>query len=325
MADRDSGMVFEAGSITAGDYLRRWLTDCVAGTVSTSTYENRRTLMESHLIPAFSRVKLKDLSPAHIRSLYSSKREAGLSTATIRKLHAILHRALGQAVRDGLLPRNVTEAADPPKLEAGEIKPLSKEQATLLLEAAAGDRYEALYVLAVQTGMRQGELLGLKWPDIDFEASALQVRRSLSETKAKGLILTAPKTRKAVRRIKLPARSVTALKEHRIRQNEERLALGGPYSDNGLVFATELGTPVNRHNLRQRSFKPLLEKASLPDVRFYDLRHTFATIMLSEGVNPKVVSDMMGHSTVAMTLNTYSHVLPSISEAAASVMEGALG
>jgi integrase len=180
-------------------------------------------------------------------------------------------------------------------------------------------------MLAVTTGMRQGELLGLKWEDLDFEAGTLQVRRTLSTQAGRGFSFSPPKTAKGRRSIKLPEVAKRSLKKHRKAQLEERMKLAGLWEDNGLVFATRLGTPVGRQELVMRSFKPLLIKAGLPDIRFHDLRHTCATLLLGKGVHAKFVQELLGHATILITLDTYSHVLPGMSDAAAGAMDEALG
>lgn len=241
----------------------------------------------------------------------------------MRHLHVVLHRALDQALRWGLVPRNVSEAVDLPKLQKKEIRPLSGDEARRLLGAARGDRSEALYVLAVHCGLRQGELLGLPWEDVDLGTGTLQVRRTLTTTKG-GPRFTAPKTAKSRRRIKLTTGAVDALRCHHDRQFEESTRLAGLWQDYGLEFATTTGTPINPSNLTSRSFKPLLKRAGLPDIRFHDLRHTCATLLLSKGVHPKLVQELLGHATIAITLDTYSHVLPGMGDQAANAMESAL-
>jgi integrase len=175
MADRDGGLIFDAGSLTVGEYLERWLKDSVRGTVRQSTYERYEHVVHSHTRPTLGRIKLKSLTPAHVRGFYRGKLDAGLAPATVHKMHVGLHKALDQAVADGLIPRNVTDALKIPRTDREEINPLTAEEANRLLEAASGDRLEALYVLAIHTGLRQGELLALKWEDVDLERSVLRV------------------------------------------------------------------------------------------------------------------------------------------------------
>jgi integrase len=193
MADRDEGLVFDADNLKVGEYLERWLVDSVLDTVRPTTYERYEQIVRIHVRPALGSVKLKNLTPVHVRGLYREKLEAGLSARTVQYIHVTLHKALKQAVQDGLIPRNATEAVKAPQVRREEMRPLSGEQVKVLLEVARGDRLEALYVLAIHTGLRQGELLGLKWEDVDLESGTLRVRRTLVTAKA-GPVLTAPKT-----------------------------------------------------------------------------------------------------------------------------------
>jgi integrase len=235
----------------------------------------------------------------------------------------VLHRALKQSLRWGLVPRNVSEAVDPPKVRRDEVRPLSPDQARRLLEAASGDRFEALYMLAVHCGLRQGELLGLRWEDVDLEAGTLHVRRTLTLAKD-GPKFTTPKTAKSRRQVRLTSGAVDALRRHHDLQFEESTRLAGLWQDYGLVFATTIGTPINPRNLTGRSFKPLLKRAGLPDIRFHDLRHTCATLLLRRSVHPKLVQELLGHATIAITLDTYSHLVPGMGDQAANAMESVL-
>jgi integrase len=323
LSDRENGLILDAGNQTLDEYLNRWLNGSVKGSVKDKTFNDYEWLVRKHVAPALGRTKLKALSPIHLQGLYQAKLEVGLSPSTVRHLHVVLHRALDQALRWELVPRNVSEAVDLPKLQKKEIRPLTGDQARRLLEVAQGDRLEALYVLAVHLGLRQGELLGLRWEDVDLETGTLQVRRTLTTTKG-GPRFTAPKTAKSRRSIKLTAGAVDALRRHHDCQFEESTRLAGLWQDYGLVFASTTGTPLNPSNLTSRSFKPLLKRAGLPDIRFHDLRHTCATLLLSRGVHPKLVQELLGHATIAITLDTYSHVLPGMGDQTANAMESAL-
>ena len=179
-ADRDGGLVFDADNMKLGEYLGRWLSDSVRDTVKATTYETYERLMRLHLAPTLGRVKLKNLTPTHVRGLYREKLDSGLSPTSVQRVHALLHKALKQAVHDGLVPRNVTEAVKAPRQSRNEIPTLTREQVRIFLSSAKVDRLEALYLLAIHTGLRQGELLGLKWSDIDLDRETLQVRRILS-------------------------------------------------------------------------------------------------------------------------------------------------
>ena len=194
------------------------------------------------------------------------------------------------------------------------MKVLSGEQAQKFLEVAKDDPLEALYVLALTTGMRQGELLALKWEDIDFVHGTLQVRRTIARVAHKGFTISEPKTPKSRRSIQLAQMAIDALKRHRIRQRELRLLAGPAWSDQRWVFCNGVGNPIEATNMLRRSFRPLLTKAGLPIIRFHDLRHSVATLLLTAGIHPKIVQELLGHSQISLTLDTYSHVLPSLQE-----------
>lgn len=325
LSDREGGLNFDAEGLTLGKYMARWLADSVRDTVRDITYQGYERLVRNHISPTLGSIKLKSLTPAHIRGLYKNKSHAGLSTRTVQYVHVTLHKALKQAVNDGLIPRNVTAAVRPPQLRREEIKPLTLKQTKALLEAVHGDKLEAFYVLALTAGLRQGELLRLKWKDLDLEGGTLQVRRTLLTRSKNGApVFGVPKTAKGKRSVKLTGVAVEALKSHQELQAEERKRLDGLWQEYGLIFTAQVGTPLNRHNLVTRSFKPLLDRASLPKIRFHDLRHTCATLMLCGGIHPKVVQELLGHASITVTLDTYSHVLPNMQGAAADRMDSML-
>jgi integrase len=325
LSDREDGVIFDAENLTIGEYLDRWLKDSVERNVGPRTLSNYQLQVRQHLRPALGQVKLKALSPAHIQGLYRSKLDAGLAPSSVRYIHAVLHRALKQALRWGLVPRNASESVDLPRLGKEEVEVLLPYEVRAFLDAAREDRLEALYVVAVTVGLRRGELLGLRWTDLELDGEPkLRVGRQLQRMRdGSGRRFVAPKGGKG-RTIRLPARTVEALKAHRARQAQARLKAGSLYQDGGLVFASEIGTPLEPSNIDRRSFKPLLEKAGLPDIRFHDLRHTCATVLLSQGVNPKFVQELLGHADIKLTLGTYSHFLPSMGDQTANAMESAL-
>jgi integrase len=322
MADRDGGLIFEGENRTLSAFLDSWLNGPAKGSVKPSTFESYERMIRNHIEPALGHRKLKALAPDHVQYFYQSKLDAGLAPGTVRLMHGILHQALEQAVRWGTVPRNVCKATTPPRPNSEEIKPLDAEQAKRILEAASGDRFEALYVLAVTAGLRIGELLGLKWEDLDIDAGTLRVRRTRSQART-GPAFTTPKNGRG-RSIRLTQRAAEALKAHKAAQNAERLKAGSLWQDNGLVFCTHAGKPLDFRNLATTSFKPLLKKAGLPDIRFHDLRHTCATLLLSRGHHPKLVQELLGHASVAMTLDRYRHVLPGMGDQTAAAMEAAL-
>lgn len=226
---------------------------------------------------------------------------------------------------DGLIPRNAAASVRPPQPRREEIRPLDRDQVRAFLDVVSGDRLEALYVIAITAGLRRGELLGLKWEDVDLDAGTLQVRRTLSETRD-GRVYEPPKSGKG-RGIRLTKRAVAALRAHRKAQLEERIARAklGLWEENGLVFASEIGTPIQGRNM-MRHYKIRLQRAGLDTgFRFHDLRHTCATLLLRQGVHVKFVQELLGHSDVALTLNVYSHILPDMGDVAAGAMDDALG
>ena len=324
MSDRAEGLVYDDENMTVGEYLDKWLKGSVRGSVRQSTFDRYEIAVRVHLKPALGRRKLKKLTPAHVAALYQDRLDAGHAPASVNKLHVTLHKALDQAVKWHMVPRNVAEVVKAPRPTAKEeMRTLSAEETRRLLEAARGDRLEALYVLAATTGMRQGELLALKWQDVNLENTTLSVRRTITKSGGK-LLLGEPKTKKSRRTIQLTGSAVRALREHLPRQMSEIERLGDLYTDEGLIFTSEGGTLINPSNLRQRFFTPLLKKAKLPHIHFHDLRHTCATLLLSRNVHPKYVQELLGHSNIAITLDTYSHVMPGMGDHTARAMEDAL-
>ncbi len=325
IADYHNGMmVFDTENLTTAEYLDRWLDDSKRDAVRQRTLENYAYVVRVHLKPTLGNTKLKALTPARVQSLYRSKLDSGLSARTVRLIHTVLHGALKQAVRWELVARNVTEAVAAPKPDKSrkkEIRPLDQNQADALLEEARGDRLGALYRLAVTAGLRQGELLGLRWQDVDLGRGTLCVRQQLTRTKKHGLTFTEPKTKKSRRSVKLTQGTVEALRAHRKRQLKEKLMMGNLWQDTGLVFTTTVGTPLDVGNLTNHSFRPLLERAGLPKIRFHDLRHTCATLLLRRNVNPKIVQELLGHASISETMDTYSHVLPDMQGDAVAAME----
>jgi integrase len=328
--DAARGIVYDDKNLTVGEYLDRWLRDAVRGTVRESTYCRDEWLVNNHSKPTIGRVKLKNLNAMHLQGLYRDRLDSGLSGSTVQKLHHVMHKALARAVRWDLIPRNPADAVEAPKPSKKEMRPLSAPEARRLLDAASGDRLEALYVLAVHTGMRSGELLGLKWGDVDLSGATgtIRVRRTLTrKDNGRRIALGEPKTKKSRRTVKLTQRAVEALRSHSARQAGEKLKAGPLYADEGLVFAGEAGGLLNPSNVRQRSFLPLLERAGLAGqgITFHDLRHTCASLLFQRNVHPKFVQELLGHASVAITLDTYSHMLPGMGGEAADAIGEALG
>ena len=322
LADRDGGVYFDAENLTLGEYLERWLEGSVKGSVWHTTYRDYAGHVRNHIAPELGRLKLAKLTSAHVQALYRKKLDSGLSPRTVNYIHATLHKALEQAVKWRLLPYNVSDAAVKPRQERRETLALTLEQVLTFLRVAreAQDRFEALYVVAVFTGMRPGELLALRWSDLvlDGPKPEARVRRSLSKDDSGHHVFKRTKTEKG-RSVSLMPQVVEALSTHRRRQAEERLRYSGLWQDQDLVFPNTTGAPMDWDNLTARNYRPLREAAGLPkNTRFYDLRHTFATLMLEQGENPKVVQEILGHSQITHTMDTYSHVTPNMQGAAFS-------
>ncbi|MBI2862918.1 MAG: site-specific integrase [Chloroflexi bacterium] len=307
-----------------GPFLERWLNDVAKHTVRLSTLESYSQQARLHIIPILGKFRLVKLSPQRLQAFCSQKLAEGLSLRTVQYLRAIIHRSLDQALRWGLIARNPADLVDPPRPRTQEIKPLTLEQTARLLETAKPGRFYALYVLAITTGLRQGELLGLKWADLDIATATLYVRQQLGRTKAEGLKLGEPKTAKGRRSVALPVVALNALREHRRAQLEERLLAGSEWKDSDLVFVNHFGGPLERQNILRRSFVPLLEKAGLPRIRFHDLRHSAATLLLSQGVSAKVIQERLGHSQISVTMDVYAYVLPNLQREAADKLDALL-
>jgi integrase len=330
LSERNRGLMFDGSVTTLDEYMQGYLTNCSCR-VRPKTHRRYCDLYKCHIEPALGRKKLSNLKPHHLRAVYRQRLDAGLSPRTVAHAHVLLKQVLRQAVADGLIPRNPAEAVRPPKATKKTIRPLTPSEVRRMLSAATGDRWEALYVVAVSTGLRQGELLGLAWSDIDLDEGVLRVRHTLAAAgfpKGSPAMLSEPKTPRSRRSVRLPTLAVEALREHKVRQDAERAAAGDSWEDSlgsALVFPNIHGGPVDYTNVMARSYKPLLKRAGLPPIRFHDLRHTCATLLLSKGVHPKVVADVLGHASVTITLDTYSHVTPGLGDAAAGAMDDVLG
>lgn len=321
-----AGTAVEPSHQTTGEFLVSWLEDVVRPNLRLSTIRSYEQVIYLHVLPLIGSIPLTKLAPQHLQRLYREKTEQGL-THTVRLIHAILHKALGQAVKWGLVPRNVADAVERPKIPRKEMRALAPEEAVRLLEAAESDRLHALYVLAVACGLRQGELFGLKWEDVDLERGTLTVRRQLQWLRVNGKtqpVFTEPKSAKSRRTVALPSVAMTALRRHRVRQAEERLRLGEAWQDYGLVFTTEIGTPLLKGNFIRRSFKPLLRRAGLPDIPFHSLRHTAASLLLGAGESLKTVQEMLGHSSITLTADIYGHISLAQQREAARKMDAIL-
>jgi len=310
--------------VTVRRFLEDWFENVQRPpTVRVSTYAKQRTALVKHILPALGHISLRKLSPDHLNRFYTSKLNARLSAGYIRNMHFLLRKALDYAVRTKKVIQNVCGQVTPPRYSAPEQHVLTEEQARHLLDVAQGHRLEVVLILALVTGMRRGEILGLKWPDIDWEKGVLYVRRTVGRVEKHGMVLSEPKTAKGKRQITLPDFLIDLLELHRGHQLEARQQAGSAWQDQDIVFCSSVGTFMDPSHLRVRFLK-LLRNAGLSHMRFHDLRHSMATILLARGVHPKVVQEILGHSDVSITLRVYGHVIPSMHEEAINKMGGIL-
>jgi integrase len=307
--------------LTLEGYLLQWL-QSRAASVRDSTYVSYEVQIRRHIAPALGRTRLKQLAAPQVQAFYGECLAKGLSPRSVQYIHGVLRQALQAAVKWGLVARNVTDLVEPPRPRKPQIQAFNREQARIFLDTVRGDRLRALYVLALCSGLRRGELLGLRWEDVDLDLGTLAVRNSLVKVKG-GWALSETKTASSRRVVKLPSLAVEGLSQHRLRQVEEKLAAGPAWQELGFVFTTRIGTPIDGNNL-YREFKQILKAADLPVIPFHGLRHSAATLMLALGVQPKVVAEMLGHSRISVTMDTYSHVLPHLQEEAAAKMDALL-
>jgi len=309
---------------TTAEFFDDWLLS-IAHSVKPSTLSRYEVFVRLHAIPALGDVRLRDLSPDDLERLYATDIREGVAPISVVHLHNVLHKALAHAQRRGLVEVNVAKLVDPPRPQRHEMQALSPAQARQFLSVVRGDRLEALYVLAVTTGMRQGELLALRWRDVDLEGGSLRVTSSIQYVRGKGLCVSSPKTARSRRQVMLSGVAVEALAGRRDAQNRERSRQGEKWEDRDFVFTSRYGQPIYATNLIKRSFPRLLKAASLPRIRFHDLRHTAATLLLGEGVHPKIVSEMLGHTSIGITLDLYSHATPTIQKEATAAFDRLLG
>ena len=314
LQERDEGIAAHSEGLTVEKYMDRWL-EAIRGNVRPGTFKPYEAIVRLHIKPTLGRTKLDKLNAMQLEKLYRQKLDSGLSPRRVRYIHVTIRKALKDAVRLQLLARNVADAAIPPRQVKSEIEPLTQDQLRTLLDASRGDTLHALYVLAITTGMRQGEIIGLQWKDVDLDGGTLRVNRSVYEG-----VVSPPKTNAGRRTIRLSKLAVSALRQHRVNAATRRERISE------WVFPNARGTTIGHQNLHNRSWKPLLRRAGLPhSVRFHDLRHSCISLLLAKGVPVKVVSEMAGHADISVTLSVYGHVLPDMQGTAADGMDAALG
>ena len=312
----DMGTFMKPSKTTLAEYLERWLKDYAKPNLSPRGFERYQGIIAKYIIPQLGNIPLTQLRPEHLQKHYTACQNYGLSARTVRYHHAVLHVALKTAVKWGLLSRNPADAVDSPRARHNEMKTWNEQEINRFLEAANDSPYYTLFYTALFTAMRRSELLGLKWSDVDFILSQIQVNRGLHQLKDGSYIFTEPKSAKSRRTIALPPSAILLLKEYREKQELERAMLARALTDDDLVFSTPEGKPL-RPNTITRAWEVLAARCGLPVIRLHDARHTHASIMLKQGIHPKIVQERLGHSSIQITLDTYSHVAPGLQEAAA--------
>jgi integrase len=321
---RDAGTL-QVGqrSVTFGEWLTFYIDTIASARVRPSTLAGYRGYVKRHILPALGHHRIDKLQPEHLETFYRVSLEGGMAASSVLQMHHIISRSLKIAHRRGRVGRNVATLVDAPSVTREEIEPLSASDARAILGYSREQRNSARWGVALSLGLRQGEALGLQWADIDFDKGLLRVRRALQRIEGQGLTLVPPKSRAGTRTIVLPAPLVSQLKEHRARQHQERLLAGSTWQDGDFVFATPIGTPVDPRN-DYRAWRQLLRDTGVRPARLHDARHTAATLLLIQGVAPRVVMQILGHSQITLTLGTYSHVVPELAEEAAEAMARAL-
>lgn len=307
---KDMGALAVPSGSTLNEYLDHWLEAAAKPRLREMTYHEYKGQLARYVRPELGHVKLSKLTPVAIQTCYSKILEAGLSARTVRLTHAILRNALSQAVKWRTLPYNPADAVDLPKQQREEMYALSREQAARFLELSKGDRWHVLFTLLLSTGLRPSEAIALKWTDLDLAGGRLHVTRALARVEGRW-VFSEPKTKSSRRVVYIPV-------------SLARLLASQPQTSE-LVFTNKDGEPVRIRGVIEDHFKPLLEKAGIPSkVRLYDLRHTCATLLLLAGEHPKKVAERLGHADIALTLNTYSHVLPGMQREGAEKLEALL-
>ena len=316
-----TGVATAYPSLTFGSFLDQWLAEAARPSVRPSTYRSYAHICHTHLQPGLGHVPLARLSPMRMQAFLNAKSATGLSPRSVAYIRAIARQALGQAERWGLVSRNVAKLAEPPRVPRRVVRPLEPDEVRTFLHAIDGDPLAALYLAAIGTGLRQGELLGLSWAAVDLEAGTLTVRHALQRVEGK-LVLVEPKSAASHRTIALPDFVRDALRAHAATQRRARLRAGMRWRDDprDLVFCSTTGTPLDGITVTRR-FQALLRKAGLRHQRFHDLRHACASLLLAQGVAPRVVMEVLGHSQISLTMGTYAHVGPALGRSAAEQMD----
>lgn len=315
----NDGTFVEETDETIEHFMKNWLQN-KKNQVRPGTWKSYSWLINTHLIPHLGKVKVFQLKPRHLNDLYNQKLLNVISANSIKKLHGLIKDALDEGIGYGDLSKNAANAVTPPRVKKVKFEVWDEQQLKMFLEEAKGNRFYVAFELAASTGMRIGEILGLRWRDVDLSEAKLSIRQAYTKAHS-GYEFHEPKTSSGERSVALFPGTVELLKKHKESQEKEKNKAF--YNDHGLVIQTHIGTPVSPRNLSREYYK-IIDKLSIPKIRFHDLRHTHATLLLKKGVHAKIVQERLGHSSITITLDTYSHVLPGLQEAALKSLGGTL-
>lgn len=326
----DTGTFLKPGKTTLAEYLEQWLRDYAKPNLAPRTAEGYESIIRCHIVPFLGNIPLTRLKPEHLQRYYSEKLSSGrydgkgdLSRTTVSHHHTCLHRALKMALVSGLINRNPADAVTPPRPQRSEMHTMNEDEIHTFLEAAQRTPYYVLFYLALFTGMRRSELLALRWCDVDLLLCQAYVTRSLHHLRNGEIIFRAPKTAKGRRMVSLSPSAALLLQEHKDKQEATRASLGISLKDDDLVFSDLEGKPLLPDTV-SHFWAKLVKRTGLEGIRLHDARHTHASLMLKQGVHPKVVQERLGHATISTTLDLYSHVTPGLQQAAAEGFDKAL-
>ncbi|SFX78233.1 Site-specific recombinase XerD [Thermoactinomyces sp. DSM 45891] len=322
IAQIENGGYKEPSKITLGEFITEYMENHVKHEVRPSTFQNQLGTTNQNIIPNLGSLQLQHMTPLIVQEFYTKMLNQGYKASYIRVVHAILSKALKRAFEWDMIPKNISSVLKPPRIPSRSIHVWDMETVNQFLSFTKDRELYIIYVLATYTGMRKGEILGLRWDDCDLKNGRVNVNQTLSLVNNK-LVFQDPKTKGSKRTIPLPEFALHCLKKHKLQQNQQKLQLGSAYQDHDLVISSNNGEPLPPYIVNY-DFKKMLQKASLPKIRFHDLRHSHATILLKIGENPKVVSERLGHTTIGMTLDTYSHVLPDMQKSLADNFDTAM-
>ena len=327
LSEISTGTFVEPTSQSVREWDKTWLKDYKRGSIRPKTYESYMYIIDSYVNPVIGDTPLKDLRTDHIQKLLNNMASKGLSSRTIRYAATIIHSFLAQAVKNGIIARNVSDAITLPKGSKKQMRVLSGDEQKRLIEVCRNDRLGAAFILSLAAGLRRSECLAIRWKDINLDENYIQIVQSLvriknyeGDKKKSELVFQQPKTASSIRTIPIPPSVKAELENHKARQDGEKAKAEGAYCDIDLVFCTELGKPIEPRNF-ERKFKQLLEKANIPTINLHGLRHSFATRLLEENEHPKIVQEMLGHKSIQITLDTYSHVSKELKRNAADKLD----